>query len=102
MSAPKLSDLVRLRERPGQLSSAAAVRFSPPVHSSTVPVTKPAPPGRRRGGRGPADDLPLVGRWQTAVMAGPIIDCHTHPLVHESQRVQPFDHSAGDYRARAE
>jgi predicted TIM-barrel fold metal-dependent hydrolase len=24
-------------------------------------------------------------------MAGPIIDCHTHPLVHESQRVQPFD-----------
>lgn len=42
------------------------------------------------------------GRWQTAVMAGPIIDCHTHPLVHESQRVQPFDHSAGAYRARAE
>jgi len=35
-------------------------------------------------------------------MAGLIIDCHTHPLVHESQRVQPFDHSAGAYRAGAE
>lgn len=35
-------------------------------------------------------------------MAGPIIDCHTHPLVHESQRVQPFDHAAGAYRARVE
>ena len=35
-------------------------------------------------------------------MAGPIIDCHTHPLVHESQRLLPADHSAGAYRARVE
>ena len=32
-----------LRSLAGQAGSAAAVRFSPPVHSSTVPVTKLAP-----------------------------------------------------------
>jgi hypothetical protein len=29
--------------RAGQLASAAAVRCDPPVHSSTAPVTNPAP-----------------------------------------------------------
>jgi uncharacterized protein len=58
--------------------------------ASTRPATRPA--GRLRWPQG----------WQTAVMAGPIIDCHTHPLVHESQRLLPADHPAGDYRARVE
>jgi predicted TIM-barrel fold metal-dependent hydrolase len=35
-------------------------------------------------------------------MTGPIIDCHTHPLVHESQRLLPAGHPAGDYLARVQ
>ncbi len=40
--------------------------------------------------------------WQTYVMAGPIIDSHTHPLVHGSQQLLPGDHSAEAYLARVE
>jgi hypothetical protein len=35
-------------------------------------------------------------------MAGPIIDSHTHPLVHGSQQILPWDHSAEDYLARVQ
>lgn len=35
-------------------------------------------------------------------MAGPIIDSHTHPLVHPGQQLLPWDHSAEAYLARVE
>ena len=35
-------------------------------------------------------------------MAGPIIDSHTHPLVHGGQQILPWEHSAEDYLARVQ
>jgi hypothetical protein len=35
-------------------------------------------------------------------MAGPIIDSHTHPLVHSGQQFLPWEHTAEEYLTRVQ